>query len=229
LTVTSNLKDKYEALWNAAIHHQFLTEIGAGTLSRDRFSRYFVQDYIFINDLVKMSGLAVAKALDNNSARPIEEFLNAILGAEDALFVDAFKTLGLSEPEYLEAKSLPTTTAFGNFLVRLAYEGTFREICTAMLATEGVYLAWGDRLRAERRDPAASGSELGKFYQGWIDLHTDDVLGPIVRFLTSEIDKASNAELPRLEAIFEQALKYEIAFWDMSYNGESWSVGRSQR
>ena len=92
----------------------------------------------------------------------------------------------------------------------------------AMLATEGVYLAWGDRLRYEGADPAANGSPLGAFYQGWIDLHTDDALGPIVRYLTSVIDSAEPNEIPKLEAIFEQALSYEVAFWGMSYEGESW-------
>lgn len=222
LTVTAQLKNKYSWLWNAAIDHRFITELGEGTLSRERFARYFAQDYIFINDLVKMAGVAVAKAPDNKTARPVEEFLNAILGAEDALFIDAFKTLGVPEVDYLNAEALPTTLAFGNFLVRLAYEGTFREICMGMLATEGVYLAWGDRLRAEGADPAASGSELGVFYQGWIDLHTDDALGPIVRYLTSVIDQASPSEILRLEAIFEQALRYEVAFWDMAYEGEKW-------
>jgi thiaminase len=192
-------------------------------LSRDKFVRYFVQDYIFVNDLVKMAGIAVAKAPDNKAARPVEEFLHAILGAEDALFIDAFKTLAVPESEYLGADALPTTATFGNFLVRLAYEGTFRELCVAMLATEGVYLAWGDRLRAEGADPKASGSRFGKFYQGWIDLHTDDALGPIVRYLTSVVDSAEPNEIPRLEAMFKQALRYEVAFWDISYEGESWA------
>jgi thiaminase/transcriptional activator TenA len=222
LTIVDNLKSKCSELWNGAINHEFITELGDGTLSRERFARYFIQDYIFINDLVKMSGIAVAKAPNNKQARPVEEFLNAILGAEDALFIEAFKTLGVSEREYLNAEPLPTTAAFGNFLVRLAYEGSFREVCTAMLATEGVYLAWGDRLRADGADPAASGSELGEFYQGWIDLHTEDALGPIVRYLTDVIDGASESEVQRLEEIFEQALRYEIAFWEMSYQGESW-------
>lgn len=220
--VTAQLKEKYSSLWGTAIDHRFITELGDGTLSRQRFSRYFVQDYIFINDLVKMAGIAVAKAPDNRSARPIDDFLSAILCAEDALFVDAFKTLEIPETEYLTAKALPTTAAFGNFLVRLAYEGTFIEVCVAMLATEGVYLAWGDRLRDEGADPVSSGSDLGEFYQGWIDLHTDEALGPIVRYLTSAIDQAGANEIPKLEAIFEQALRYEVAFWDMSYEGESW-------
>ena len=222
MTVTAQLKSKHSALWNEAIDHRFITELGEGTLSRERFARYFVQDYIFINDLVKMAGIAVAKAPDMRSARPVEQFLNAILGAEDALFIEAFKTLGVPEAEYSGAEALPATAAFGNFLVRLAYEGTFREICTAMLVTEGVYLAWGDRLRADGADPAASGSELGRFYQGWIDLHTDDVLGPIVRFLTSVVDRAELTEVPGLEAIFERALRCEVACWDMAYEGENW-------
>ena len=222
LTVTAQLKSKHSALWSAATGHRFITELGQGTLSRERFVRYFVQDYIFINDLVKMAGIAVAKAADVESARPVEQFLNAILGAEDALFIDAFKTLRVAEADYSEAEALPTTAAFGNFLVRLAYEGSFREICTAMLVTEGVYLAWGDRLRADGADPAAGGSELGIFYQGWIDLHTDDALGPIVRHLTSIVDQAESSGMPRLEEIFEQALRYEVAFWDMAYEGEKW-------
>lgn len=222
MTLTARLKSKHSALWSAAVDHRFITELGDGTLSGERFSRYFVQDYIFINDLAKMAGVAVAKAPDIMSARPIEAFLNAMLGAEDALFIDAFRTLGVPEVEYSGAEALPTTAAFGNFLVRLAYEGTFREICTAMLVTEGVYLAWGDRLRDGGADPAASGSELGKFYQGWIDLHTEDALGPIVRHLTSVVDRAEPAEVPRLEVIFERALRFEVAFWDMAYEGEKW-------
>jgi thiaminase/transcriptional activator TenA len=221
LTVTKQLKQKYSTLWNGAVDHKFITELGDGTLSRERFSRYFEQDYIFINDLAKMAGIAVAKAPSNKMARPVEEFLNAILGAEDALFIDAFRTLGINETQYLNAQALPTTLAFGDFLVRLAYEGSFREICTAMLVTEGVYLAWGERLISEKANPAADGSELGKFYQGWIDLHNEGALGPIVRHQTAVVDQAMDIEMSRLESIFEQALRYEVAFWDMAYNGET--------
>ena len=222
MTVTEQLKTKHSAPWSAAIDHRFIAELGDGSLSRERFARYFVQDYIFINDLVKLSSVAVAKAPNIKSARPIEQFLGAILGAEDELFVDAFKTLKVPPIEYENAEALPTTAAFGNFLVRLAFEGTFREICTAMLVTEGVYLAWGDRLRASGANPASGGSDLGKFYQGWIDLHTDEALGPIVRYLASVADQAESHELPRLDSIFERSLQYEVAFWDMAYEGESW-------
>lgn len=222
MPATTQLRQKHASLWNAAVGHPFIEELGTGALSPERFRRYFLQDYVFVNDLVKTAGIAVSKAPNLALARPIEEFLHAILGAEDALFIDAFRTLGIAESEYRSVDQLPTTMAFGNFLVRLAYEGSFTEICSAMYVTEGVYLDWGERLKLGGADPASSGSPLGEFYQGWIDLHTEDVLGDIVGFLGGVVDRAADSELPRLSRVFERALRYEIAFWDMSYSGESW-------
>ncbi len=222
MTHTSDLKQRHAGLWRAATTHPFIEELGAGTLPSESFRRYFLQDYVFVNDLVKTAGIAVSKAPDLEFARPVEDFLHAILGAEDALFLKAFETLRIPESEYRNVDQLPTTSAFGNFLVRLAYEGSFTEICCAMFVTEGVYMDWGERLRIEGADPAAAGTELGEFYQGWIDLHTADVLGEIVSFTGSVVDGASSQETKRLDAIFERALRYEIAFWDMSYSGEAW-------
>jgi thiaminase/transcriptional activator TenA len=222
MSITSQLKADHADLWRKAVEHPFINELGDGSLDADKFRRYFLQDYVFINDLVNMAGIAVSRAPELTLARPIEEFLHAILGAEDALFIDAFKTLGIPEREFRYVEALPTTAAFGNFLVRLAYEGSFAEICCAMFVTEGVYLDWGERLRNLGADPAASGAELGKFYQRWIDLHMEAALGDIVRFLGGIVDGASENEMRGLKRVFQRALRYEVAFWEMSYRGEQW-------
>jgi thiaminase/transcriptional activator TenA len=222
MSITSQLKTEHAELWRMAVEHPFINELGDGSLPAEKFRRYFLQDYVFVNDLVKMAGIAVSKAPGLELARPIEEFLHAILGAEDALFLDAFKTLEIPENDYRNVEPLPTTAAFGNFLVRLAYESSFTEICCAMFVTEGVYVDWGERLRKSGVKPATGKSGLGEFYQGWIDLHTEDVLGEIVRFLGGVVDNAAETELPRLRRVFERALRYEVAFWEMSYRGEQW-------
>ncbi len=222
MSITTSLKNEHLALWKSATEHPFIAELGDGSLPPEKFRRYFLQDYVFVNDLVKMAGIAVSKAPDLTLARPIEEFLHAILGAEDAVFIDAFKTLGIPESEFRSVEPLPTTAAFGNFLVRLAYEGSFREICCAMYVTEGVYIEWGERLRKAGADPAAGGLELGEFYQDWIDLHTEAALGDIVQFLGGVVDQSGPGETAGLATVFESALRYEVAFWEMSYRGEQW-------
>ena len=91
-----------------------------------------------------------------------------------------------------------------------------------MLVTEGVYLDWGERLKDAH--PETSGSDLGNFYRNWIELHTKETLGPIVNHLSTVVDDAHVSEAPRLQSIFDRALRYEIAFWRMAYDGEEWPV-----
>lgn len=222
MNISEQLKHNSHDLWQRAIAHPFIEEMGDGSLTAERFRRYFLQDYVFVNDLVKVAGVAVSKAPTLPLARPIEEFLSNILGAEDALFVGAFEILGIPESEYRNVQPLPTTAALGNFLVRLAYEGAFAETCCAMLVTEGVYLDWGERLRDAH--PEDSGNPLGSFYRGWIDLHTQETLGPIVNHLSSVVDSAAGSEISRLQSIFDRAVRYEIAFWRMAHDGEEWPV-----
>jgi thiaminase/transcriptional activator TenA len=91
-----------------------------------------------------------------------------------------------------------------------------------MFVTEGVYLDWGERLRDAH--PEDSGNPFGRFYRGWIELHTNETLGPIVNHLSGVVDSASDAEKPRLQSIFDRCARYEIAFWRMAYDGEEWPV-----
>ena len=130
-------------LWADATDHPFITELGDGSLPEDKFRRYFMQDYVFVNQLAKVGGLAVAKAPDLVAARPFGDFLSVLLGAEDTLFLDAFEVMQVPESEYRNAMPLPTTDAFSNYLVGLASAGTFADICCAMYVVEGVYLDLG--------------------------------------------------------------------------------------
>ncbi len=216
------LKTNSSDLWRRAASHPFIEELGSGALHGGKFRRYFIQDYLFVTDLTRVAGLAVSKAPDLVTARPFGDFLSNLLGAEDSLFLRAFEAMGLSEEEFLGAKALPTTAAFGNYLVGLAHAGSFTEICCAMYVVEGVYLDWAERLKASNARPADSGSPLGGLYQEWIDIHTDESLGPFVRFLESRTNLASPAQLPALQNIFDQTARYEFAFWEMAYNGEQW-------
>ncbi len=202
------------------MRHPFVLELGDGSLPVDKFKRYFVQDYLFVEDLSRTIGLAVAKAPDLDSARRFHEFLGVVLGAEDALFLRGFEALSVPEKEFRSATKLPATAAFADFLVRLGYEGTYRELCAALYVTEGVYLDWAERLRQDGATPDVPA------YQEWIDIHSEEALGPFVRFLQNAVDTGLDdpgAET-RLGGIFESALRYELRFWEMAYRGESWET-----
>lgn len=106
------------------------------------------------------------------------------MGAEDALFLRAFKELGINECEWRSATRLPTTVAFGDFLVRTAYERGFVQVCAAFAVTEGVYMDWGQRLADSGLNPD------NHFYREWIELNTESVLDQFVKFVEEVVNEA---------------------------------------
>ena len=51
-----------DPLWQAILAHPFVTGIGDGTLSRDRFEFFLKQDYVYLIDFSRVFALASAKS-----------------------------------------------------------------------------------------------------------------------------------------------------------------------
>ena len=199
------------------VTHPFVREMGDGTLPTEKFRYYFIQDYLFVNDLVSMAALGVSKAPDLNAAGVLNRFLAGILDPENDLFLRAFRELGASEKEYSTATASPTTRAFGDFMVRVGLEGTFEDIVTVLYVTERTYLDWGTRLIEEGKSPD------NPIYREWISLHGPDVLGNLVAWMSGHLDGADLASRQdRIETLFLTALRYEYMFWEAAYRGEKW-------
>ena len=216
MTLTSSLKIKYSNLWDSMTHHKFVLGLADGSLPENIFKKYFLQDYVFVNDLVTVTSQAITKSPNLSAASVLNNFLTGILDPENDLFLRFFKELGASEKEYSSAKASPTTQAFGDFLVRTSLEGNFDDIALILFVTEGTYLDWGKRLLEEDANPKNS------VYKEWIDLHGPEVLGDLVSWLENHLNKNSNISTERADYLFHTALRYEFQFWESSYNNELW-------
>ena len=202
------------------VTHPFVTEMGDGSLPVAKFRAYFLQDYVFINDLVSITALGMSKAPDLAAASVLNDFLTGILNPENDLFVSAFRELGASEAEYSSAVASPTTQAFGDFLLRTSLEGDFLDIVTVLYVTEATYLDWATRLIRAGSRPE------NPVYRQWIDLHGPDALGKLVAWLGDHMDGADlSSRRPRIERLFLTALRYEYRFWEAAYSGEQWEGG----
>ena len=170
MTLTQELRHQHHDLWHRMVTHPFVSEMGDGTLPVEKFRAYFLQDYVFVHDLVAMTSVGLAKAPTFLDANQLHQFLAGILNPENDLFVRAFKELGVSEEEYAAASASPVTQAFGDFMVRTGLEGRFEDIVTVLYVTEATYLDWGTRLLEAGKRPRHP------VYQEWIAIHSD---GPI--------------------------------------------------
>ena len=221
MSLTQELKERHAELWRKMVYHPFVVEMGDDTLSVERARRYFLQDYVFVNDLVAMIAMGVANAPDLDSASRLHAFLSGILDPDAAdendFFLRAFDALGASEAEYSAASASPITQAFGDFLVRTGTTGGFEEIVSVCYVTEGTYLDWGTRLLETGKRPA------NPIYREWIDLHGPAVLGDFVAWCERFLDSADlGTRKPSVERAFHTALRYEYLFWEAAYNGDAW-------
>ncbi len=216
MSLTKELRRKHRVLWHRMVTHPFVTEMGDGALPVKKFRTYFLQDYVFVRDLVSMTALGISKAPDFESANVLNRFLTGILDPENDLFLRAFEEMGVSEREYASAEASPTTRAFGDFLVRTGLEGDFDDVATVLYVTEGTYLDWGTRLIAQGKRPD------NRIYREWIDIHGPQVLGELVGWLGNHLDGTDEGGRPRAERVFHTALRYEYLFWEAVYRGDHW-------
>ncbi len=206
------LRYRHGNLWDSVVNHRFVLEMGDGSLGKDQFKRYLIQDYMFIKDLVILIALGIAKANDLYYSTILNRFLTGILNPENDYFERSFTKLNVQKEEYETSSISPTMQAFGDFLVRIAHEGQFEDIMMALYVTEGTYLDWGTNL-ANNMD-----SNVDPIYKEWIELHSPSALGEIVHEIGDYLKNLDHSvSQARLEDIFVTTLNYEYMFWESSH------------
>jgi thiaminase/transcriptional activator TenA len=216
--LSDELRGTAGPFWERVVTHPFVTELGDGTLARQTFDIYFDQDYLFLKDWAVLLSLAAAKAPDFDVSLHLVGFLHLGLGGEETLFQQAFRERGLSRNDVAGLEYRPTTFHYSGYLRKMAYEGSFIDLVTTLLAVEWPYLDWAQRLQAAGKRPG------NYYYRTWIDLHTSQGMTDFVAWLRRRVDatEATVADCSRLQRVFRDVLRYEFQFWEMAYRNERW-------
>ena len=81
MLLVDKLKTEHRTLWDKVVFHRFVNELGDGTLPSDTFGRYFLQDYVFVNDLVVLTSKGISKAPDKYCPVKLSEAQTICSGA----------------------------------------------------------------------------------------------------------------------------------------------------
>ena len=216
--LSDDLRAGVGSIWEQVVTHPFVMQLGDNTLRRATFDIYFDQDYLFLKDWSVLLSLTSAKAPDFDASRQIVGFLHLGLGGEEGLFQNAFKERGLSHQQVASLEYRPTTQHYSGYLRRMAYEGSFLDLATTLLAMEWPYLDWAQRLENAGKRPDNFS------YQTWIDIHASQSMQDFVGWLRRTVDSAavSQDDRPRMQCIFRDVLRYELLFWEMACQAEEW-------
>jgi len=205
LSVTDSMWDAAKPTYQKTIEHPFLRQLADGSLSKDKFDRYLIEDIAYLRAYGEVLTTLAAKA-------PKPEWKQFLLtGAAGCdKEVDHIHKTYLGGKAKEKAPSL-ANAAYIQFLRDNVNRGTFAEGLAAVLPCYWIYWEVGKTLKQR-------GSK-NKIYQVWIDYYSDPAYGQIVKQVLAMMNEASReADQSKLVKLFSTGAEHEYQFWHSAYH-----------
>jgi thiaminase/transcriptional activator TenA len=214
------LKEAAQPIWASILVHPFLKELGAGTLSHERFLYFIQQDYLYLFEFARVLCLAGAKAADLDTLEMFAKHAANTVAVERLMHTGFIQRLGLSTSQLLATERTPTTQAYTRHLLVVAREGSLGEAIAAVLPCYWIYWEVGRRL--------ATYQPAEPIYQDWIKAYGSETFAELVQQQLQLVDRlgacAPDSERRRMTEHFIQSSRYEFLFWDDAYRLAAWPL-----
>src|SRR5499426_2252329 len=181
MTFTGELWSAMTPIYQTILRHPFVTGLTDGTLPRDSFRFYAVQDALYLREFARALSLAAARAPEDDWIIMFNEHSAGALKVERALHEGFFKDFGLSPAEVAATPLAPTNVAYTSYLLAVAYGGPYHEAVAALLPCYWIYWEVGKQL-----ERAGSPDAL---YARWIGTYASAEFGDIVRAVLAATDE----------------------------------------
>lgn len=204
-------------IWKAYNEHPFVLGIQNGSLDKEKFRYYIIQDYLYLADYAKTFAVGVAKAKSLETANLFANYI-AVMNGELDVHHGYLAKLGITQAEIdATARSLDNLS-YTSYMLRVAYEEGEAEILTAILSCAYSYEVIAKNI--VQKDPAALCDE---FYGEWIRSYASAEYAAgnavLLDTLNGLTEHYNENQIRHLADIFVACSRYELAFWEMSWNG----------
>ncbi|MEV6227218.1 thiaminase II [Saccharopolyspora shandongensis] len=211
-------------LQQAIVEHPFNAALTDGTLDRDRFAFYIVQDARYLVGFAQALAAAATRADNAEDAAFLAGASQGALVEERRLHAGYVAEFGLTDTEIAGIGTSPSCLAYTSFLRANALTESYPVLLAAILPCFWVYQHVGTAILE------TTGGAEGHPYRAWIQTYADDEFAAAVltaRDLTDRVAAAADEETRRrmLEA-FTRATEYEWLFWNSAWIKEEWPTAR---
>lgn len=222
MTFSKRLHSRLQPIWRNNHNHPFVVEMGAGSLDKEKFRFFLIQDYLYLIEYAKLFAIGVTKAKDVKVMEKFSGLLDATMNEEMTLHRQYAKRFGISERELEQALPSPVTLAYTHYMLHVGQNGSLSELVAALLPCAWSYREIGRELAAI---PGAANHPL---YGDWIRMYSSAEFGQTAQWCIDLLDELTvdktNGELANLEEIFLTTTRFEYMFWDMAYHETMWPV-----
>ena len=220
MSATAGLWRAIEPIYAAILAHPFLRGLTDGSLDREAFRFYAVQDALYLRDFARALSIAAARAPREEWIIMFNQHAAGAREVEKTLHESFFNDCGRTPQDVAATPLAPTNAAYTSYLLAVAYGRPFHEAVAALLPCYWIYWEVGKTLeRAGSRDP---------LYARWIGTYASEEFGAVVRAVLACTDtlatRLGEEERHAMRRHFVTTSRYEWMFWDMGWRREAWPV-----
>lgn len=218
MNFSDTLYESVKDVWNSYYVHPFVRGIGEGTLDKDKFKFYMIQDYIYLLDYAKIYALGVVKAETEEVMQGFSNMVNDILNGEMNIHRSYMKKLEINSEEIKNTTASLANISYTNYMLAVSQKGTLGDVAVSLLSCMWSYLEIGRNL--SKIPGALEHKFYGEWIKGYISKEYEKETLWLLDLVNNIAKHLSEKELDRLKEIFINCSKYELMFWDMAYNKE---------
>lgn len=217
MAVVDRLLAAAKPIWDSYHDHPFVKGIEDGTLDKEKFRYYILQDYLYLEEYAKVFAIGVAKAESLEMIRLFAGYINVLTDGEMDIHRGYMGELGITQEELDSTERAIDNLSYTSYMLRVAYEETQVEILAAILSCAHSYEMIAKRIIENNPD-----SVNHPFYGEWIKGYASDAYTKENINLMAHLDRLTEnyteAQIQHLIDIFVISSRYEEKFWDLSWN-----------
>ena len=216
MNTTDKLLQSTKEIWEAYNKHPFVMGIQEGTLDKEKFRYYIIQDYLYLEEYAKTFAVGVAKAKSLDTAKLFSKYI-AVMNGELNVHSGYMGKFGVTQEELDSTKRSLDNLSYTSYMLRVAYEEGEAEILAAILSCAYSYEVIAKKIVSNRPESAND-----PFYGDWIKGYASEeyAAGNVILLdtLNSLTEHYTQKQINHLIDIFIACSRYELAFWEMSWN-----------
>lgn len=214
-TLFDRLKAACAADWQDYTRHDFVRQLGAGTLPEAAFRHYLQQDYLFLIHFARAYALAAYKADTLEDLRAAAATMAALLDNEMGLHVTYCAEWGLSEAQMATLPEDRPTIAYTRFVLERGMAGDLLDLQVALAPCIVGYAEIGRWLADD-----AANLRTDNPYAAWVDMYAGADYQEVADAAVETLDRlmarrGGEGRFDSLVDTFRKATVLEADFWQM--------------
>ena len=210
--------DKNLELYNSTLNLPFNQELAAGTLSKDAFCHYVIQDAHYLLAYGRALAICAAKAYDADDVLLFAEAAKTAVVVERSLHDEFMSFFSVSKEQFEKTPLTMACHHYTSFLTSTAWSESYPVVLASLLPCFWIYAEVGKDILDK--------SAYNNPYQAWIDTYAGDDFHDAVQKVIEAIDRIAKRcdadTLEKMHAAYTMGAKLEWQFWDSAYHQRQW-------